>query len=638
MTVSTVTFIGHLCSHSDPTHVMRSKTVETLPEATVLFAGDSGDGMQLTGTQFTLATAHAMNDLATLPDFPAEIRAPVGTTYGVSGFQLHFGSVDIRTPGDEVDLLVAMNPAALVVNLDRVKSGGTVLVNSNSFEKKDLNLANLDSNPLEDGSLDKYRVIQVELTRLTRETLKDTDLNQKQIDRSKNMFALGLALWLYSRPIEPAQRWLESKFGRKPEIRDANLELLKKGFHFGETTEQFVTRYEVSPATLPPGRYRAVQGVQALAMGIVAAANKSGLPITYGSYPITPASDLLHALSRYKNHGIMTIQAEDEIAAIGMAIGASFGGALGITGTSGPGVALKSEAMGLAHITELPLVIVNVQRGGPSTGLPTKTEQSDLMQALFGRNGDAPMPVIAASTPGDCFEVAYEACRIAVKYMTPVVLLSDGYLANGSEPWLIPDPDDLRDFDVSFATETNAEVDGQEVFHGYIRDEGTLARPWAKPGTPGLEHRIGGLEKADGTGNVSYDAANHEKMTRLRAEKVERVQQDMKPLEVFGDESADLLIIGWGSTRGAIEAGVTRALNAGHKAAAVHLRWVHPLPPDLGEVLSRFDSFLVPELNNGQLVRILRDRFLLPFEAMNKIQGRPFGPSEIAKKIAEMVG
>lgn len=617
---------------------MSSKTVETLPEATVLFAGDSGDGMQLTGTQFTLATAHAMNDLATLPDFPAEIRAPVGTTYGVSGFQLHFGSVDIRTPGDEVDLLVAMNPAALVVNLDRVKAGGTILVNSNSFEKKDLSLANLDSNPLEDGSLDKYRVIQVELTRLTRETLKDTDLNQKQIDRSKNMFALGLALWLYSRPIEPAQRWLESKFARKPDIRDANLELLKKGFHFGETTEQFVTRYEVTPATLPPGRYRAVQGVQALAMGIVAAADKSGIPITYGSYPITPASDLLHALSRYKNHGIMTIQAEDEIAAIGMAIGASFGGALGITGTSGPGVALKGEAMGLAHITELPLVIVNVQRGGPSTGLPTKTEQSDLMQALFGRNGDAPMPVIAASTPGDCFEVAYEACRIAVKYMTPVVLLSDGYLANGSEPWLIPDPDSLKDFEVTFADKANATVDGEEVFHPYIRDEKTLARPWAKPGTPNLEHRIGGLEKADGTGNVSYDAKNHEKMTRLRAEKAERVQQDMKPLEVFGDEDADLLIIGWGSTRGAIEAGVTRARNAGHKAAAVHLRWVHPLPADLGEIISRYSTFLVPELNNGQLVRILRDQFLLPFQAMNKIQGRPFGPSEIANKIAEMVG
>ena len=604
----------------------------------MLFAGDSGDGMQLTGTQFTMATAHAMNDLATLPDFPAEIRAPIGTTYGVSGFQLHFGSVDIRTPGDEVDLLIAMNPAALSVNLDRVKPGGTILVNSNSFEKKDLNLANLDSNPLDDGSLDKYRVIQVELTRLTRETLKDSELNQKQIDRSKNMFALGLALWLYSRPIEPAQRWLESKFAKKPVIRDANLELLKKGFHFGETTEQFVTRYEVTPATLPPGRYRAVQGVQALAMGIVAAADKSGLPITYGSYPITPASDVLHALSRYKNHGIMTIQAEDEIAAVGMAIGASFGGALGITGTSGPGVALKGEAMGLAHITELPLVVVNVQRGGPSTGLPTKTEQSDLMQALFGRNGDAPMPIIAASTPGDCFEVAYEACRIAVKYMTPVMLLSDGYLANGSEPWLIPDPSDLRDFEVSFATTTNATVDGEDVFHPYIRDEKTLARPWAKPGAAGLEHRIGGLEKADGTGNVSYDSNNHEKMTKLRAEKVERVQQEMKPLEVFGDEDADLLIVGWGSTRGAIEAGVTRAMNAGHKAASVHLRWVNPLPADLGEVLSRFSHYLVPELNNGQLVRVLRDRFLLPFEAMNKIQGRPFGPSEIEKKIAEIVG
>lgn len=617
---------------------MGSKKVETLPEATVLFAGDSGDGMQLTGTQFTLATAYAMNDLATLPDFPAEIRAPVGTRYGVSGFQLHFGSVDIRTPGDDVDLLVAMNPAALVVNLDRVRPGGTILVNSNSFEAKDLNLASLDSNPLEDGSLDKYRVIQVELTRLTRETLKDTDLNTKQIDRSKNMFALGLALWLYSRPVEPAEQWIKSKFGKKPEIRDANLELLKKGFHFGETTEMFVTRYEVTPATLPPGRYRAVQGVQALAMGIVAAADKSGIPITYGSYPITPASDLLHALSRYKNHGIMTIQAEDEIAAIGMAIGASFGGCLGITGTSGPGVALKGEAMGLAHITELPLVIVNVQRGGPSTGLPTKTEQSDLMQAYYGRNGDAPMPIIAASTPGDCFEVAYEACRIAVKYMTPVMLLSDGYLANGSEPWLIPDPDDLRDFNVQYATDFNAEVDGEKVFHGYIRDEQTLARPWAKPGTPGLEHRIGGLEKKDGTGNVSYDAHNHERMTHLRAEKVKRVQQDMEPLEIFGDQDADLLIIGWGSTRGAIEAGVNRARNAGYKVASVHLRWVCPLPADLGKVLSGFSKFLVPELNNGQLVRILRDEFLLPFEAMNKIQGRPFGPSEIARKIEDMLG
>jgi len=617
---------------------MGTKTVETLPEATVLFAGDSGDGMQLTGTQFTLATAYAMNDLATLPDFPAEIRAPVGTTYGVSGFQLHFGSVDIRTPGDEVDLLVAMNPAALKVNVERVRAGGTILVNSNAFERKDLNLANLDTNPLEDGSLDKYRVIQVELTKLTRETLKDSSLNQKEIDRSKNMFALGLALWLYSRPVEPARKWISSKFGKKPVIRDANLELLKKGYHFGETTEQFVTRYEVTPATLPPGRYRAIQGVQAMAMGLVAAANKSGLLLTYGSYPITPASDILHSLSKYKNHGIMTVQAEDEIAAIGIAIGASFGGSLGITGTSGPGIALKGEAMGLAHITELPLVIINVQRGGPSTGLPTKTEQSDLMQAMYGRNGDAPLPIIAASTPGDCFEVAYEACRIAVKYMTPVMLLSDGYLANGSEPWLIPDADSLNDFDVTFATGTNAEEDGKAVFHPYVRNEKTLARPWAKPGTAGLEHRIGGLEKQDGTGNVSYDSRNHEHMTWIRAEKVERIQQEIPPLEIFGDPDADLIIVGWGSTRGAIEAGVTRALNDGHKAAAVHLRFVNPLPADLGEVLSQYSKYLVPEMNNGQMVRILRDRFLLPFEAMNKIQGRPFGPSEIQRKIAEMVG
>jgi len=617
---------------------MSTKTVETLPEATVLFAGDSGDGMQLTGTQFTLATAYAMNDLATLPDFPAEIRAPIGTTYGVSGFQLHFGSIDIRTPGDEVDLLIAMNPAALKVNLERVRVGGTILVNSNTFEKRNFDLANMDSNPLEDGSLDRYRVIQVELTRLTRETLKESGLKQKEIDRSKNMFALGLSLWLYSRPIKPAQNWLSKKFAKKPEIRDANLLLLKKGFHFGETTEQFVTRYEVTPATLPPGRYRAIQGVQALAMGLVAAADKSDLNILYGSYPITPASDILHSLSRYKNHGITTVQAEDEIAAIGIAIGASFGGALGITGTSGPGIALKGEAMGLAHIMELPLVIINVQRGGPSTGLPTKTEQSDLLQALHGRNGDAPVPVIAASTPGDCFESAYEACRIAVKYMTPVILLSDGYLANGSEPWLIPDADSLTDFDVEFISKTNAEEEGKPVFHPYLRDENTLARPWAKPGTAGLEHRIGGLEKEDVTGNVSYEAMNHEHMVQIRAEKIQRIQQDIPPLEIYGDPDAELLIVGWGSTRGAIEAGVTRAQNEGNRVASIHLRFLNPLPADLGEVLSRYSSFLVPELNNGQLVGVLRDQFLLPMQAMNKIQGRPFGPAEIAAKIAEIVG
>ncbi len=617
---------------------MANKTVEKLPEATILFAGDSGDGMQLTGTQFTLATAYAMNDLATLPDFPAEIRAPIGTTYGVSGFQLHFGSVDIRTPGDKVDLLVSMNPAALKVNVDRVKTGGTILVNSNAFEKRNFDLANMDSNPLEDGSLDKYRVIQVELTRLTRETLKESSLNQKEIDRSKNMFALGLALWLYSRPVEPARNWISKKFAKKPDIKDANLELLKKGYHFGETTEQFVTRYEVEPAKLAPGRYRAVVGVQALAMGLVAAADKSGLEIVYGSYPITPASDILHTLSRYKHHGIATVQAEDEIAAVGVAIGASFGGALGITGTSGPGIALKGEAMGLAMITEMPLVIVNVQRGGPSTGLPTKTEQSDLMQALYGRNGDAPMPVIAASTPGDCFEVAYEACRIAVKYMTPVLLLSDGYLANGSEPWLIPDSDSLNAFDVTFADKPNHKVDGEDVFWPYLRDEKTLARPWAKPGTAGLEHRVGGLEKEDGSGNVSYDSMNHEKMTQLRFEKVKRIQQEIPATEIFGDPDGDLLIVGWGSTRGAIEAGVTRSIAAGLKVASIHLRFISPLPGDLTEVFSQFKQFLVPELNNGQLVRVLRDEYLLPFEAFNKVQGRPFGPSEIAEKVAELVG
>ncbi|MEQ9103293.1 MAG: 2-oxoacid:acceptor oxidoreductase subunit alpha [Rhodothermales bacterium] len=616
---------------------MADKQLQTLPEATILFAGDSGDGMQLTGSQFTLATAYAMNDLATLPDFPAEIRAPAGTTYGVSGFQLHFGSIDIRTPGDEVDLLVAMNPAALKVNLDRVRIGGTILVNSNAFDQRSLDLAHYAANPLEDGSLDRYRVIQVELTRLTRETLKDSGLNQKEVDRSKNMFALGLALWLYSRPITPAEEWIGKKFAKKPDIRDANLELLRKGFYFGETTELFVTRYEVTPAKLPPGRYRAIMGVHALAMGLVAAANKSGLSIFYGSYPITPASDILHSLSRYKNHGIVTVQAEDEIAAVGMAIGASFGGSLGITGTSGPGVALKAEAIGLAHITELPLVIINVQRGGPSTGLPTKTEQSDLMQAMYGRNGDSSLPIIAASTPGDCFETAYEACRLAVKYMTPVLLLSDGYLANGSEPWLIPSPDDLRDFEVAFATELNATVDGADVYHPYKRNPETLARPWAKPGTPDLEHRIGGLEKADVTGNVSYDPMNHEHMTHIRAAKVERIVQEIPPTELYGDEEGEVLVVGWGSTRGAIEAAVTRVRDEGHRVGAMHLRYLNPLPADLEPIFGRFRRLLVPEMNNGQMVRILRDRFLLPFEPLNKIQGRPFGPSEIQRKIMDMI-
>ena len=621
-------------SVSTPDLTFPGKETEVIPEATVLFAGDSGDGMQLTGAQFTLATAFARNDLATLPDFPAEIRAPAGTTYGVSGFQLHFGSVDVRTPGDEVDLLVAMNPAALKVNLHRVRPSGSVLVNTNAFDQRGLDLAGYAQNPLENGSLAGYQLIEVELTRLTREALEDTELNMKEIDRAKNMFALGLSLWLYSRPIQPAIDWISGKFARKEDIRDANLHVLRKGYHYGETTEQFAVRYEVRPAPLKPGTYRAIRGAEALALGLVAASQQSGLPLFYGTYPITPASDLLHELSRHKNFGIMTFQAEDEIAAVGAALGASFGGNLGVTATSGPGLALKAETVGLAVMTELPLVIVDVQRGGPSTGLPTKTEQSDLLQALYGRNGEAPLPVLAASSPGDCFYAAYEACRVAVTHTTPVVLLSDGYLGNGSEPWLLPDVEDLTPFKVDFARETNREMDGEETFLPYVRDEETLARPWAKPGTPGLEHRLGGLEKEHETGNVSYDPANHQFMVRLRAEKVERVARRIPPTSVYGDEAGDVLVIGWGSTKGSIEAAVERSRSRGHKVGSVHLRWLNPLPPDLGEIFSRFDHLLVPELNNGQLVRVLRDRFLLPFVSLSKIQGTPFRASEIEAEIA----
>jgi 2-oxoglutarate/2-oxoacid ferredoxin oxidoreductase subunit alpha len=610
------------------------KSIEQLPEATILFAGDSGDGMQLTGSQFTLATAFARNDLATLPDFPAEIRAP-GTTYGVSGFQLHFGSVEIRTPGDEVDMLVAMNPAALKVNLSRVRPGGTILVNSDAFDRRNLDLAKYDRSPLEDQSLDAYQVIQVELATLTQEALKDFGLDKKTVDRSKNMFALGLSLWLYSRPIEPAIDWLTRKFATKPDLREANVHLLKKGYHFGETTEVFSHRYEVSPAELKPGIYRAVRGAEALALGFLAAARNSGLKIFYGSYPITPASDLLHELSRHKNFGVTTLQAEDEIAAVGAAIGASFGGSLGITGTSGPGVALKTEAIGLAVMTELPLIVVNMQRGGPSTGLPTKTEQSDLLQALYGRNGEAPVPVLAASTPGDSFFVAYEAARIAVRYMTPVILLSDGYLANGSEPWPIPDLKALPAFDVSFTTEPNKSVEGEPVFMPYLRDPDTLARPWATPGTPGLEHRIGGLEKEAESGNVSYDPANHEYMIRTRAAKVERIAAELPPTEVFGDQEGDLLVIGWGSTRGSIEAAIDRQRAKGRRVGSIHLTYLNPLPSDLPQIFGRFERWIVPELNDGQLVRLLRERYLRPFHPINKIKGLPFKASEIESAIEE---
>jgi len=620
-----------------------STNVQQIPEATILFAGDSGDGMQLTGSQFTLASAYAHNDLATLPDYPAEIRAPAGTTYGVSGFQLHFGEVDIHTPGDEVDLLVAMNAAALKVHLHRVRAGGTVMVNVDRMSDRDLELADMDANPLEDGTLDGYQVIEVQLTKLTHEALDDFDLTKKQKDRSKNMFALGLSLWMYSRPIEPAENWIKQKFDDKPEIRDANLHLLHKGAHYGETVEAFAVRYEVNAAAMRPGTYRAIRGAEALALGLVAATDRSGLPLFYGSYPITPASDILHEVSKHKNFGVMTFQAEDEIAAVGSAVGASFSGGLGVCATSGPGLALKTETIGLAVMTELPLVVIDMQRGGPSTGLPTKPEQSDLLQAIYGRNGDAPLPVIAASSPGDCFYAAYEACRIATKYMTPVILLADGYLGNGSEAWRIPDTDQLAPFNVSFETEKRAETfheddDGNPQFLPYVRDEETLARVWAKPGTPGHEHRIGGLEKDDPTGDVSYDAANHQKMTQMRAEKVMRVRQDIPPTQIYGDRDADLLVLGWGSTKGAIEEAVERAVEDGVPVARAHLRHVWPLPGDLGEILERYDRVLVPELNNGQLSRLLRDEYLKDVRPLNKIQGRPFRAEEILDEIKRMTG
>ncbi|OZC04057.1 2-oxoacid:acceptor oxidoreductase subunit alpha [Rubricoccus marinus] len=611
-------------------------TTVQVPEVTILFAGDSGDGMQLTGSQFTLATALARNDLATLPDFPAEIRAPAGTLYGVSGFQLHFGSGDIHTPGDEVDLLVAMNPAALHVNLHRVREGGAVLVNTSSFEARDLKLAGLDENPLENGSLDGYQLFEVELTRLTREALADTDLSLKEVDRCKNMFALGLALWMYTRPIDPAREWVRKKFAKVPEIRDANLTALEKGVHYGDITEAFANRYEVAPAELAPGTYRAIKGNDALALGLTAAGQKSGLGIFYATYPITPASDLLHALSRYKASGVKTFQAEDEIAAIGAAIGAAFGGNLGVTATSGPGMALKSEFMGLATMTELPLVIIDVQRAGPSTGMPTKTEQSDLMMAVYGRNGEAPTPVLAARTPGDCFEVAYNACRVAARFMTPVIVLSDGYLGNGSEPWRIPEASGLADFDVTFAEGDTAPKDENGALLPYARDEATLARPWARPGTKGLEHRIGGLEKDALTGGVSYDPENHQHMTDTRAEKLERLAAELAPVEVEGDQEGDVLVVAWGSTYGAVKAGVERAREQGVTAGHLHLRWLNPMPPALPETFAKYRRVLVPELNHGQLIRLLRERYLLDAVSLAKIQGLPFSAREIGAAVVEL--
>jgi len=603
---------------------------ETVERAVIRFCGDSGDGMQITGSQFTNTVALYGNDLATFPDYPAEIRAPAGTIPGVSGFQVHFSSSDVYTPGDATDVLIAMNPAALKVNLADLKPNGILIVNLDDFGENDLRKAQMTSNPLEDHSLDGFRLFSVELTKLTRAALKDTGLDTKSMDRCKNFFALGMCYWLYNRSMDSTLRWIEDKFKSKPVLVQANRLAMQAGYSYCEATEAFQISYEIPPAKLAPGTYRNVSGNSALAMGFVAASQKAGIPLFLGSYPITPASDILHALSMYKNFGVITFQAEDEIAAITSAIGAAYAGALGITTTSGPGMSLKTEALGLAVAVELPLVVCDIQRGGPSTGLPTKTEQADLLQALFGRNSEAPVPVLAPCTPGDCFWIALEASRIAIKYMVPVIILSDGYLANGAEPWKIPELSQLPEIPVHF--ETNP-VD----FKPYRRNPDTLARPWAIPGTPGLEHRIGGIEKQDVTGNINYEPLNHERMVRLRAAKVEAIVQEVPDVVPAGDPSGDLLIVAWGSTHGPITGALKAARAKGHRIGHVHLRHLNPMPKNLGEVIGRYDRVLVPEMNMGQLVMLLRAKFLVDAQGYNKIQGKPFKQSEIEQKIEEML-
>src|ERR1700681_24260 len=607
---------------------------EVLERAVIRFAGDSGDGMQVTGNQFTNTVALYGNDIATFPDYPAEIRAPAGTIPGVSGFQLHFSSNEVYTPGDAIDVLIAMNPAALKVNVADLKANGILIVNSDSFKENDLRKAQMTSNPLEDHSLDKFRLFSVELERLTRRSLEHLGLDAKSMDRCKNFFALGMCYWLYNRSMEPTVRWIEEKFKNKPLLVEANKLALKGGYSYCEATEAFQTSYEIPPAQLTPGLYRSMSGNQALALGFVTAAQKSGLTLFQGSYPITPASDILHELSQYKDFGVLTFQAEDEIAAITSAIGAAYAGALALTTTSGPGMALKTEAMGLAVAVEIPLVICDIQRGGPSTGLPTKTEQADLLQALYGRNSEAPIPIVAPATPSDCFWAALEACRIAVKYMVPVIILSDGYLANGAEPWKIPNVDDIPEFTVKFATEPNS----PNGYLPYKRNPDTLARPWAVPGTPGLEHRVGGLEKQDVTGNINYEPLNHEDMVRIRAAKVAAIAQDIPDIVPAGDAEGDLLIIAWGSTHGAITAAVRAQREKGHKIGHVHLRHLNPLAPNLGEVIARYKRVLVPELNMGQLLWVLRAKYLVDAVGLNKIQGRPFKQAELEQKIEEMLG
>ena len=587
--------------------------------------------MQLAGTQFTKTSAVLGNDISTFPDIPAEIRAPQGSLPGVSGFQVSFSSTEIYTPGDAPDVLVAMNPAALKTNIADLPRGGILVVNEDEFNETNLKKAAYAANPLDDGSLSAYRLFKVPISALNSRALTDSGLTPVQVDRCKNMFALGLMFWMYSRPLETTLHWIQEKFGKNVGVAEANKTALKAGHAFGETTEMFATHYHVPKAKQKPGLYRNITGNEATALGFITASKLAGLPLFYGSYPITPASDVLHELARFKRFGVRTFQAEDEISAIGAAIGASFGGSLGLTGTSGPGVALKSEAIGLAVMVELPLVIMNVQRGGPSTGLPTKTEQADLLQCMFGRNGESPVAIVAPATASDCFNMAIEAWRIAVKYRTPVFFLSDGYLGMGSEPWLIPDVSTLPTIDPNFASDP-------ATFKPYARDPKTLARPWAIPGTPDLEHRIGGLEKADITGNVSYDPANHDKMVRLRAAKIEGIANDIPELVVDGDESGDLLVIGWGSTYGVITTAVQRARANGKRVSAAHIRHLNPLPKNLGDVLRRFDKVLMPEINLGQLRMMLRAKFLIDIVGLNKVSGRPFTIAEVDKKIAEMVG
>lgn len=613
-----------------------SVSTQVVEDVVIKFAGDSGDGMQLTGSQFTNSTALIGNDLSTFPDFPAEIRAPQGTLPGVSGYQLHFSSNRIFTPGDNCDVLVAMNAAALKVNLKSLKPGGIIIANTDGFDIKNLRLANYPDgiNPLEDGSLANYELHKIDVTKLTREALKDIQLGTKEKDRAKNMFVLGFLYWLYNRDLQMTLSFLQEKFGKKQDIYESNVKALQAGYNYGDTVEAFTSRYKVEKAKMPPGKYRSITGNTALAYGLIAAGEKSGLSIFLGTYPITPASDILHDLARHKNFGIRTFQAEDEIAGITAAIGASYGGSLGVTSTSGPGMALKSEAMGLAVMLEIPLLIIDIQRGGPSTGLPTKTEQSDLLQAYYGRNGECPMPVISASTPSDCFHAVYEAVRIAVQHMTPVIFLSDGYIANGAEPWQYPQSKDLKSIEVQFKRSLD---EGEQNFLPYKRDE-KLVRPWAVPGTAGLEHRIGGLEKEDITGNVSYDAENHQHMVKTREAKVERIA-DYIPLQTLdsGPEKGDILVLGWGSTYGAIKSAVAELQAQGKAVAHAHLRYIRPFPKNLGEILANYKTILIPEINNGQLVKIIRDKYMIDAKSYNKIKGTPITRTELVTAISELL-